>query len=198
MDDAASGWVVDDEGWVPAARRIVSPNYDARPENESVSLLVVHAISLPPGRFGGDGVERLFTNTLDPAAHPFYAGIFEMKVSAHFFIRRDGELIQFVSCAQRAWHAGVSNWQGRPRCNDYSIGVELEGCDEACFEDAQYECLNRLAAVLCRTYPLLAVAGHADIAPGRKTDPGPFFEWQRLSGALATNCNSMATKSAEA
>lgn len=172
---------VDAEGWLSGARRIPSPNCDARPAGEALSLLVVHNISLPPGEFGGPGVIELFTNRLDPAAHPYYATIRDLKVSAHFFIRRDGELIQFVPCGQRAWHAGASCWVGRERCNDFSIGVELEGTDTAPFTEAQYASLAELARVLRQAYPsLLNVAGHSDIAPGRKTDPGPHFDWRKF------------------
>lgn len=168
------------DGWLQGARHVLSPNCDERPAQACPELLVVHAISLPPEQFGGPGVTELFTNTLDPAAHPYYAQICHLRVSAHFFIRRDGELIQFVSTRQRAWHAGVSCWQGRERCNDFSIGVELEGCDTLPFEAIQYERLKQLVACLVRHYPLQAIQGHSEIAPGRKTDPGPFFEWQRL------------------
>jgi AmpD protein len=168
------------EGWLDAARRIASPNFDARPEGCVPTLIVLHAISLPPGCFGGDDIERLFTNTLDSRAHPFFAEIAGLRVSAHFLIRRDGDLIQFVSCEQRAWHAGVSFWQGRSRCNDFSIGIELEGCDEQGFEDAQYHRLDALLAALHAAYPVRSLAAHADIAPGRKTDPGPHFDWTRL------------------
>lgn len=180
-----SDWCIDVDGWLqcaqPGLRRIVSPNCDPRPEGMPVELLVVHNISLPPDKFGGPGVEQLFTNQLDPAEHPYYAQIADVKVSAHFFIRRDGSLIQFVACTERAWHAGLSQWQGRARCNDFSIGIELEGCDTQAFEDAQYVTLNRLSAVLHAAYPLRAVVGHSDIAPGRKTDPGPCFDWARFS-----------------
>lgn len=180
-----SGWHIDGDGWLqcdlPGFRRVASPNFDPRPPDMPVELLVIHNISLPPDCFGGPGVEQLFTNSLDPAEHPYYAEIQGMKVSAHFFIRRDGGLIQFVSCLERAWHAGASMWQGRDRCNDYSIGIELEGCDTQPFDDVQYALLNRLAAVLRAAYPLRAVVGHSDIAPGRKTDPGPCFDWTRLS-----------------
>ncbi|MEW5893289.1 MAG: 1,6-anhydro-N-acetylmuramyl-L-alanine amidase AmpD [Pseudomonadota bacterium] len=170
--------VVDAEGWVAGARRIASPNCDTRPADAVISLLVVHNISLPPGEFGGPGVIELFTNRLDPAAHPFYATIRDLRVSAHFFIRRDGELIQFVPCGQRAWHAGASSWRGRERCNDFSIGVELEGSDNQPFTEVQYERLAELARTLRAAYPgLTDVAGHCDIAPGRKTDPGPYFDW---------------------
>ncbi len=168
-------------GWFPAARQIESDNCDERPFGESISLIVVHAISLPPSQFGSDDVVRLFTNSLDPDAHPYFAQISDLRVSAHFFIRRNGELIQFVSCNRRAWHAGVSSWQGRERCNDFSIGVELEGCDEQPFENAQYERLLVLIDALRASYPIGAVVGHCDIAPGRKSDPGPCFEWRRLA-----------------
>lgn len=170
-------------------RRIHSPNYDARPGGEIPSLLVVHAISLPPDQFGGDGVEQLFTNTLKADEHPFYAQIEKLRVSSHFFIRRDGELIQFVSADDRAWHAGVSSWKGRERCNDFSIGVELEGCDTLPFEPCQYECLAMLANSLQRQFPIGDIVGHSDIAPGRKTDPGPCFEWDVLRGMLAPSGN---------
>ncbi|MBS1231057.1 MAG: ampD [Proteobacteria bacterium] len=169
-----------DDGWFGAAQRIDSPNFDDRPEGESVSLVVVHAISLPPSKFGSDDISRLFTNTLDPHAHPYFSAISAVRVSAHFLIRRDGALLQFVSCQQRAWHAGASSWNGRSRCNDFSIGIELEGCDELPFEDAQYLQLTALIESLRTIYPVVAVVGHADIAPGRKTDPGPCFDWRRV------------------
>lgn len=171
---------VDEAGWLSGARQIPSPNCDERPLGEPVRLVVIHAISLPPGEFGGTGIVALFTNQLDPAAHPYFREIQGLRVSAHFLIRRDGELIQFVSCVRRAWHAGVSSWMGRDRCNDFSIGIELEGCDQLAFDDAQYLALNRLLAALRSCYPIEAVAGHSDIAPGRKTDPGPCFAWHRL------------------
>ncbi len=167
-------------GWLSDVRRVLSPNCDARPAAELPSLLVIHAISLPPDQFGSDDILRLFTNTLDPLAHPYFADICQLRVSAHFLIRRDGELIQFVSCLQRAWHAGVSQWQGRERCNDFSIGVELEGCDTLPFTEAQYASLRQLTAVLLDEYRLSAIVGHSDIAPGRKTDPGPCFLWPQL------------------
>lgn len=173
-----------EDGWLPTARRIDSPNADARPEGGPVDLLVIHSISLPPGVFGSDDIIRLFTNRLDPDAHPYFAGIAALRVSAHFLIRRDGELIQFVSCRDRAWHAGVSNWRGRQRCNDFSIGVELEGDDLQPFSQAQYAGLDRLARSLRQAYPQLLAAGHSDIAPGRKTDPGPWFEWPLLASAI--------------
>ncbi len=164
-------------------RHIASPNHDARPPETAISLLVIHAISLPPGVFTGDAVIRLFTNTLDPDTHPCFAAIHRLRVSAHFYLRRDGTLVQFVSCDDRAWHAGESNWQGRARCNDFSLGVELEGCDDTSFTPVQYERLTMLIDALRARYPLTAVAGHSDIAPGRKTDPGPHFDWSRIAAA---------------
>ncbi|WP_211167122.1 1,6-anhydro-N-acetylmuramyl-L-alanine amidase AmpD [Aromatoleum evansii] len=171
-------------GWLEGAQHCPSPNCDARPAGNEVKLIVVHAISLPPDEFGGPGVEQLFTNALDPAEHPYYAAISPLRVSAHFFIRRDGRLMQFVPTDARAWHAGVSSWNGCERCNDFSIGIELEGCDTQPFEPAQYTRLAALLRVLCAHYPVEAVTGHSDIAPGRKTDPGPCFDWQRLRLAL--------------
>lgn len=170
----------EDAGWLPIARWIPSPNFDERPADTAICLVVVHAISLPPGEFGGQGIVDLFTNVLDPQAHPYYREIADLRVSAHFLIRRDGELIQFVSTARRAWHAGVSQWAGRERCNDFSIGIELEGWDELPFENAQYRTLNFLLAELCPRYPLQAIVGHSEIAPGRKTDPGPGFDWSQV------------------
>ena len=169
------------DGWVAAAARIDSPNRDARPDASPPTLVVIHGISLPPGRFGGDGIVRLFTNTLDPAAHPFYATIAGLRVSAHFLVRRDGALAQFVSCAERAWHAGVSSWRGRARCNDFSLGIELEGADTVPYTARQYATLAGLLRALRRRYPLEAAVGHSDVAPGRKTDPGPAFDWDRLA-----------------
>lgn len=166
-------------------RKIASPNHDERAPGEAVSLVVIHAISLPPDRFGGSGVEQLFTNRLDPAEHPYYAGIHHLRVSAHYFIRRTGELIEFVSPELRAWHAGVSAWRGRERCNDFSVGIELEGCDTLPFEPVQYEVLSDLLADLCGRFPVEGVTGHSDIAPGRKTDPGPWFSWGRLRRELS-------------
>lgn len=171
---------VDADGIVPGARQVPSPNCDARPEPTRIDLLVVHGISLPPGEYGGPGIVAFFGNRLDPRAHPYYATIADLRVSSHFLIRRDGELLQFVACAKRAWHAGDSMWRGRPRCNDYSIGVELEGTDTKPYAAAQYATLARLARALCRRYPIAAIAGHSDVAPGRKTDPGPAFDWRRV------------------
>lgn len=150
-----------------------------------VTLIVIHAISLPPGAFGSDDIARLFTNQLDPAGHPYFAQISTLRVSAHFLIRRDGDLIQFVSCDERAWHAGQSIWNGRERCNDFSIGIELEGCDDVPFADVQYAVLISLTARLKALYPIDAMVGHSDVSPGRKTDPGPLFDWSRMQ-ALAT------------
>ena len=176
---------IDADGVARGASRFVpSSNCDERPAGVTIDLLVVHAISLPPGEFGGPEIEALFTNRLDPAAHPYFAGVAGLRVSAHFLIRRDGELVQFVPCARRAWHAGVSSWDGRERCNDFSIGVELEGADDVAFDDAQYATLAALTDALAQAYPLRAVAGHSDVAPGRKTDPGPCFDWPRYRAAV--------------
>ena len=157
-----------------------SPNFDERPEGATVDVIVIHSISLPPGEFGGPHIEELFQNRLHPGAHPYFAGIAALKVSAHFLIRRDGGVIQFVDTDKRAWHAGVSSWNGRERVNDFSIGIEMEGTDERPFEDAQYEALNALLARLREKYGALPLTGHSQIAPGRKTDPGPSFDWSRL------------------
>jgi len=173
-------WQPDGNGWVQACTRIGSPNADARPDGLAIELLVVHAISLPPGRFAGNAVIELFTNRLDADAHPFFATLRGRRVSSHFFIRRDGEAIQFVSCLARAWHAGISCWRGRERCNDFSLGIEVEGDDQTPFTDAQYATLRQLAAGLRQAFPIAEVVGHADIAPGRKTDPGPHFDWHRI------------------
>ncbi len=168
------------DGVFSRARLLSSPNYDDRPLNEPVVLLVIHNISLPPGEFGGGGVIDLFLNRLDHRAHPYFAQLQGLRVSSHFFIRRAGELIQFVPCDRRAWHAGLSRWRGRERCNDFSIGVELEGTDHEAFTDAQYESLGLLARELRLHYPIVESVGHCDIAPGRKTDPGPHFDWNRF------------------
>jgi AmpD protein len=177
--------VLDAAGWLSAARRLPSPNCDARPEGTAIELIVIHNISLPPGVFDGDAVIDLFTNRLDWEAHPYYQEIRGLKVSAHFFIRRDGTLIQFVPCTLRAWHAGVSSWQARDCCNDFSIGIELEGSDDLPFTEAQYATLAPLLQLLRQAYPIRAVVGHSDIAPGRKTDPGPHFAWQRIDENIA-------------
>ena len=175
---------IDDSGRVPAARQVVSPNCDARPETTAITLAVIHGISLPPGDYGGPHIEALFTNALDAAHHPYFNEIAELRVSAHFLIRRDGELVQFVACDARAWHAGASCWQGKERCNDFSIGIELEGTDDASYTDAQYAMLVRLLRALRNRYPIAHVVGHSDIAPERKTDPGPKFDWERLRRVL--------------
>ena len=189
MDGARKHGVgrLDAAGWVEGARRVPSINCDARPAGESIRLVVIHNISLPPGEFGGPGIEQLFTNRLDPAGHPYYAAIRELRVSAHFLIRRDGELLQFVPCGERAWHAGVSLWRGRERCNDFSIGIELEGADDTPFTGAQYRVLADLAELLKRVYPIEELVGRSDIAPGRKTDPGPHFDWGRLRDLMSAS-----------
>jgi len=175
---------IDAQGLLTGSEYLPSPNCDERPDR-AIELLVIHNISLPPDEFGGDGVQRFFTNTLDVNAHPYYQTIAEVKVSAHFFVRRDGRIIQFVPCLKRAWHAGASCWQGRNRCNDFSIGIELEGGDTIPFTDAQYGALTRLTLALRAAYPIHGIAGHSDIAPQRKTDPGPCFDWVRyLTGLL--------------
>ena len=174
-------YTLDADGFVKAATHIASPNHDARPDSCTIDLIVIHNISLPPNIYGGSGVVQLFTNALNPDEHPYYAEIYTRKVSSHFFIRRDGELMQFVSCLQRAWHAGISSWQGRERCNDFSVGIELEGSDYEAFEAAQYQTLKKLIVCLKTSLPIKEVVGHSDIAPGRKTDPGSYFNWQKLS-----------------
>jgi AmpD protein len=161
-------------------RVVDSPNHDERPNGTEVSLLVLHSISLPPGQYGSDAIERFFTNRLDPRAHPYFREIHALRVSSHFLIRRDGEVVQFVPVTRRAWHAGASSWRGRSRCNDFSVGIELEGTDTAPFEEAQYRALHELIVALRREAPLRAVAGHSEIAPGRKTDPGAGLDWRRL------------------
>ena len=161
-----------------------SPHCDERPEGERISLLVIHNISLPPGEFGGPWIDDLFMGTLDPDAHPCFREIAGVRVSSHFVIRRDGELLQYVDCDKRAWHAGVSQWKGRERCNDFSIGVELEGADDVPFAEPQYDTLIALTHALFDRYGPLDLAGHSDVAPGRKTDPGPFFDWARYTAAL--------------
>jgi AmpD protein len=175
---------IDADGILQGARYVPSPNFDERPAGVAIDLLVIHNISLPPGEFGGSGITELFTNRLDPAAHPYYREIAQRRVSAHFLIRRDGETIQFVACNQRAWHAGESAWRGRERCNDFSIGIELEGTDDQPFADAQYARLADLTQALRASYALTDITGHSDIAPARKTDPGPQFDWPRFRALL--------------
>ena len=180
-DTAAALW---ESGWLRQAHRLPSPNFGPRPEGAQIDLLVVHSISLPPGQYGTGAVQQLFTNRLDWEAHPYYQGIRGLEVSAHFFITRQGEIWQFVSCDDRAWHAGISQWRGRERCNDDSIGVELEGLEGLSFESAQYWALQRLCAAVAARYAIRYIAGHEDIAPGRKQDPGPGFDWPRLRQRL--------------
>ena len=172
------------DGLVAGARYLASPNCDPRPAGQAVTLLVVHSISLPPGQYGGDQIERLFTNRLDPAGHPYFAEIAGLRVSAHLLLRRNGDAVQFVPLQLRAWHAGESVWRGQTRCNDYSVGVELEGGDDD-YTDAQYERLIELTRALREVLPLRDVAGHCDVAPGRKTDPGERFDWMRFLSALS-------------
>ena len=167
-----------------------SPNQDERPPGTEISLVVLHSISLPPGEYGGDAIERLFTNCLDPEAHPYFREICGLKVSAHFLVRRDGSVVQFVPPERRAWHAGASSWRGRSRCNDFSIGIELEGSDEDRFTDLQYQSLTQLVRQLQRDLPIRDVCAHSDVAPGRKTDPGTRFDWARLLAALAARISS--------
>jgi N-acetyl-anhydromuramoyl-L-alanine amidase len=174
------------DGWLEGVRRVPSPNQDERPQGAEITLLLVHAISLPPGEYGGDAIERLFTNRLDPKAHPYFAEIAGLEVSSHFLVRRDGAVLQFVPAHMRAWHAGASTWRGRPRCNDFSIGVELEGADDASFEDAQYASLREVVHVLRVALPLRDIAAHSEVAPGRKTDPGARFDWSRLLAGLSS------------
>jgi N-acetyl-anhydromuramoyl-L-alanine amidase len=164
---------------VRAAAQLPSPNCDERPEGTVITLVVIHGISLPPGEFGGSAIAELFTNRLDPSGHPYFATVAQLRVSAHFLIGREGALTQFVPCVRRAWHAGASSWRGRENCNDFSVGIELEGSDDVPYADAQYASLGRLTRALCRRYPIVGLAGHSDIAPGRKTDPGPAFDWAR-------------------
>ena len=167
-------------GWCSGVTRRASPNFDARPADTDVALVVLHHISLPAGQFDGDAVSDFFENRLDVARYPMLAELADVHVSAHFFLRRTGELLQFVSCDNRAWHAGVSTWRGRGGCNDYSIGIEIEGDAVAPFAEPQYTELNRLLSALARNYPIKAVTTHSEIAPGRKTDPGPLLDWSRL------------------
>ncbi|MGY3858190.1 1,6-anhydro-N-acetylmuramyl-L-alanine amidase AmpD [Aeromonas intestinalis] len=178
---------IDADGWCEQASRVPSPHHNERTSPDDISLLVVHGISLPPGQFGGPWIDDLFLGRLDPDAHPYFADIHQLKVSAHCLIRRDGELVQYVPFGARAWHAGVSSWEGREACNDFSIGIELEGTDEAPYSDAQYEVLVGLSRAISRHYPSITaerIVGHCDIAPGRKSDPGESFEWDRYKSLL--------------
>ena len=182
-------------GLLSAARHVPSPNQDARPPGATLDLVLVHGISLPPGRYGGDWIERLFTNRLPPDAHDYFATIAHLRVSSHVLVRRDGELVQFVPFHARAWHAGASTWRHRVACNDYSVGIELEGDDDSPYAEVQYERLAAVVLALRRAYGTLVpdagggarLAGHSDVAPGRKTDPGPFFDWPRLHALLAAS-----------
>jgi AmpD protein len=181
-DESGLEW---QDGWWREARRVPSPNFRARPPGERVDTVVLHSISLPPGEYGGDGVERLFTNTLDWSAHPYYETIRGLEVSAHFLVRRDGEVLQFVSIADRASHAGRSSWAGRTEANDWSVGIELEGLEGDTFEAAQYATLERLLPAIDRAHAVVLVVGHEHVAPGRKTDPGAGFDWADLARRLA-------------
>jgi AmpD protein len=172
------------DGWWRGARRCDSPNFGPRPEGTVVDLAIIHSISLPPGVYGGDGVERLFTNRIQWDAHPYYGRVRGLRVSSHFLVRRDGEVVQFVSADQRAWHAGPSSWRGRGNCNDYSIGIELEGLEGERFEQAQYPVLAALLQAIAQRYPVTQIAGHEHVAPGRKIDPGAGFDWSSLRTAL--------------
>jgi AmpD protein len=171
-------------GWWAAAEAIASPNHGARPTHTAIDLVVVHSISLPPGEYGSDAIERLFTNRLDWDAHPYFQSIRGIEVSAHFVVRRNGHVQQFVSTLDRAWHAGRSTWRGRENCNDFSVGIELEGLEGQTFESGQYSALTRLCRALVTQHPLVHIAGHEHIAPGRKLDPGPGFDWPRLRREL--------------
>jgi AmpD protein len=176
--------VIREDGWFEPARRCVSPNFGPRPQGVGVDLVVVHSISLPPGAYGGDAIERLFMNRLEWSEHPEFEKIRGLQVSSHFLVRRDGELLQFVSCDDRAWHAGASSWKGRADCNNYSVGVELEGLEGTPFEPAQYHTLGVVIDALCRRYAIGEVVGHEHVAPGRKADPGAAFDWAGLSHRL--------------
>jgi AmpD protein len=170
--------------WLSSAQYIPSPNFDDRSDASDISLLVIHCISLPPGEFGGDHINQLFCNCLNPSEHYYFKEIYQLKVSAHLLIKRTGDIIQYVPFDKRAWHAGVSSYQGRERCNDFSIGIELEGTEFVPYTDVQYDALNAVIAVLQETYPKLskqAITGHSDIAPERKTDPGASFDWTRVT-----------------
>jgi len=173
-----------DDGWWRDATRVPSPNFSARPADALVDTVVLHSISLPPGEYGGDGIRRLFTNTLDWSAHPYFESLRGLEVSAHFLVRRDGSVLQFVSIVDRAWHAGRSSWDGRVAANDWSIGIELEGLEGDTFEPAQYAALERLLPAIDRVRALRHVVGHEHVAPGRKIDPGPGFDWRQLAARL--------------
>jgi N-acetyl-anhydromuramoyl-L-alanine amidase len=175
---------ITDDGLLAGGRYIASPNCDERPAGAAITLLVIHNISLPPGQFGGSGIIELFTNCLNPAAHPYYQTVAHQRVSAHFLVSRQGEITQFAPCTKRAWHAGESTWRGRSRCNDFSLGIELEGTDDEPFTESQYKALADLTTAIMARYPIEDVTGHSDIAPGRKTDPGPCFNWGRYRASF--------------
>jgi len=182
-------------GTMRGARQASSPNFDARPDGILPELIVVHGISLPPGEYGGPWIDRLFANTLPPDEHPYFAQVAALRVSSHLLVRRDGELVQYVPFHMRAWHAGTSSYCGRERCNDFSIGIELEGSDEVAYEPIQYRRLSDAIVALCRAYPTLSlqrIVGHSDIAPGRKTDPGPAFDWMRLHALVRSSAVQLA------
>ncbi|MBX2807288.1 MAG: 1,6-anhydro-N-acetylmuramyl-L-alanine amidase AmpD [Cellvibrionaceae bacterium] len=177
------------DGWLCEARRVLSPNSDKRPDAQDISLLVIHNISLPPAQFGGNSIEQFFLNQLNPDDHPYFKTMAHLKVSAHMLITREGELVQFVNFNRRAWHAGVSCFQARTACNDFSIGIELEGADHIPYSDAQYRQLAALTQVMMQAYPAITpqtIVGHSDIAPGRKTDPGPAFQWPYFFALLSS------------
>ncbi|MGV8834620.1 1,6-anhydro-N-acetylmuramyl-L-alanine amidase AmpD [Cellvibrio sp.] len=187
MSDIPENGAMIIDGWLQCATQCPSPNFNFRPENTDISLLVIHNISLPPGEFGGGYVQKFFQNALDASLHPYFSTIAELKVSAHLFIERDGKIIQFVPFDARAWHAGSSSFANVADCNNYSIGIELEGADDIPYSDAQYRSLEKVSRQLLLTYPKLTperITGHSDIAPGRKTDPGPAFDWQRYRNSL--------------
>ena len=189
MPDAGPATALWRDGWYRHARALRSPNAGARPADLPIDLIVIHSISLPPGEFGNGSVQRFFTNQLDWDAHPYFQGIRGLEVSSHFFISRTGDLWQFVSCNDRAWHAGKSSFDGRDNCNDYSIGIELEGLEGDIFEAAQYESLSSLCAAILAHYPVVNIAGHEHVAAGRKLDPGPGFDWPLLRRTLGTPDN---------
>jgi AmpD protein len=191
MNDAA--FRIGEDGWCENVERVPSPNCDPRPEGAIVDLLVVHNISLPPGQFGEGYIAALFTNQLDCDAHPYFDQLRALRVSAHFLIRRDGAVIQFVSTLDRAWHAGASRFGDREKCNDFSIGIEVEGSDDEPFEPAQYGSLASLTAALHVAHPLRHIAGHEHIAPGRKTDPGPYFDWPQYQKLVTERTASLQT-----
>lgn len=188
MNAMHTTWQVDPgSGLVKGAQQAASPNCDLRPDGVLPELIVVHGISLPPGEYGGPWIDALFTNRLPPQAHPYFGAVAGLKVSSHLLIRRDGLLVQYVPLHLRAWHAGESSYHGRARCNDFSVGIELEGSDETAYEPAQYHVLSAIVLAMCAAYPSLSperIAGHSDIAPGRKSDPGPAFDWPRVRALL--------------